>query len=106
MGYRAPRAHPFPYLRFAFGAVAEGDEKDGALAFGVRREKPGDVIIEKGEAGGAEPLGVRGKIKLAAEDAGFKLHDAIAAIAETLQNGAQVGEEEDVHGGIGGQILS
>src|SRR5713226_10012434 len=87
---------------FVFGAVAEGDEKDGALAFGVRREEFGDVVVEKGEAGGAEALGVRSKIKLAAEDAGLELHGAISAIAEALKDGAQVGQEKNGNGGVGG----
>src|SRR5712692_8865108 len=91
---------------FVFGAVAEGDEKDGALALGVRREESGDVVVEKGEAGGAEPLGVRSKIELAAEDAGFELHSAISAIAEALKDGAQVGQEKNGNVGVGGQLLS
>ena len=88
-----------------FGAVAEGYEEDGALAFGVGRKEAGDVVVEKGEAGGTETLGVRREIEFAAENAGFELHGAIAAIAKALQNGAQVGEEKDVHGGVGGQLL-
>jgi len=91
---------------FVFGAVAEGDEKNGALAFCVRREEFGDVVVEKGEAGGAEPLGVRSKIELAAEDAGFELHSPIAAIAEALKDGAQVRQEKNIHSGIRGQLLS
>src|SRR5258706_13695192 len=69
------------------------------------RKEAGDVVVEKGEARGTETLGVRREIELAAENAGFELHGAIAAVAEALQNGAQVGEEKDVHGGVGGQLL-
>src|SRR6266851_7276029 len=82
-----------PSLNFALGAMTDGDKKDGALTLGVRREKARDVVIEKGEAGGAEPLCVGCEVQLASEDAGFELHRTIAAIAEALQNGAQVGEE-------------
>src|SRR5260370_42589197 len=86
--------------------MAHRYEKDGAFAFGVRRKESSNVVVEKGEPGGPKPLRVRGKIKLAAEDASLKLNRAIATIAEALQNGAQVGEKKDVHGRIGGQILS
>src|SRR5216684_2507846 len=96
---------PSQSRRFVFGAVAEGYEEDGALALGVGREEARDVIVEESEAGGAEALGVGREIQLASEDAGFELHGAIAAIAEALQNGAQVREEKNVHGGVGGQFL-
>src|SRR5260370_1119852 len=86
--------------------MPEGDKKDGALSFGMGREKADDVIIKKSEASGAEALRVGSKIKLAAEDAGFKLHGAIATIAETLQNGAQVSQKKNVNRGVRGQILS
>src|SRR5712692_1407136 len=90
---------------FVFGAVAEGDEEDGALAFGVRREEADHVVVKESEAGSAEALGVGGEIELTAENAGFELHGAIAAIAEALQDGAQVREEKDGHGSVGGQLL-
>ncbi len=86
--------------------MAEGYEEDGAFAFGVGREEAGNVVVEESQAGGAETLGVGREIQLAAEDAGFELHGAVAAIAEALQNGAQVREEKNVHGGVGGQFLS
>src|SRR6266403_538514 len=92
-------------LGFAFGAVAHGDEEDGAFAFGVAREEAGDVVVEESEAGGAESLRVGREIKLSPEDARFELHGAIAAVAEALQNGTQVGEEKDGHSGVGGQLL-
>jgi len=66
-----------------FGAVAYGGEEDGAFAFGAGREEADDVVIEESQARGAEPLGVGRKIKLAAEDAGFQLHGAIAAVARS-----------------------
>src|SRR5229473_3717647 len=90
---------------FVFGAVAEGYEEDGAFAFGVGREEAGNVVVEESQAGGAEALGVSGEVELSAEDSGFELDGAIAAISEALQNGAHVGEEKDGHGGVGGQLL-
>ena len=70
------------------------------------REKASDVVVEKGEPGGPKPLRVRGKIKLAAEDASLKLNRAIATIAEALQNGAQVREEKDVTAASAGSSCS
>src|SRR5258708_29144878 len=99
------QAVPMRPLGFVFGAMAEGNEENGAFAFGVGREEAGDVIVEEGEAGGAEALRVASEIQLSAEDAGLELAGAIAAIAEALQDGAQVREEKDVHGGVGGQLL-
>src|SRR5256885_6397824 len=96
---------PSRSLGLVFGAVTEGYEEDGAFAFGVRGKEAGDLVVEEGEPGGAESERVGREIELAAEDAGFELHGAIAAIAKTVQNGTQVREEKDVHGGVGGQVL-
>src|SRR6266704_2593691 len=105
MRYRAPRAHPFPYLRFVFGALSDSDQENGALAFRVGREEAYHVVVEKSEAGRAEALGVSAEVQLSAKNARLKLRGAIAAIAEALQNGAQVREEKNVHGRVGGQLL-
>src|SRR4029077_3168019 len=93
------------FLGIVFCAVADGDEEDGAVAFGAGREEAGDVIVKEREAGGAKALGVSRQIELAAKDASFQLHRAIAAIAEALEDGPQVREEKDVHGGVRGQLL-
>src|SRR5712692_3071667 len=90
---------------FVFGAVAHGYEEDGAFALGVGIEEARDVVVEEGKAGGSETLGVGSQVELAAKNAGFELHGTIAAIAEALQNGAQVRQEENVRGGVGGQLL-
>src|SRR4029077_6275753 len=86
-------------------AMTNRYQENGALAFGMGRKEASDVVVEERETRGAEPLGVGREIKLAAEDAGFELHGAIAAVAEALQNGTQVGEEKDGHSGVGGQLL-
>src|SRR2546429_6586149 len=96
---------PSRSLGLVFGAVTEGYQEDGAFAFGMRGEEAGDLVVEEGEPGGAESERVGCQIELAAEDAGFELHGAIAAIAKTLQDGTQVREEKDVHGGVSGQLL-
>src|SRR5713101_2853719 len=43
---------------FVFGTVTDGDEENGAFGLGVGREEASDVVVEEGEAGGAESLGV------------------------------------------------
>ena len=61
----APSRSARPQVRspeFVFGAVADGDEEDGAFAFGVGREEAGHVVVEEGKASGAQPLGVGSQI--------------------------------------------
>ncbi len=70
------------------------------------RKKARNVVVEKSEPSRAEALGIGAEVQLTAKNAGFELHRAIAAIAEALQNGAQVREEKNVHGRVGGQLLS
>src|SRR5216684_444054 len=88
-------------VSICFDAVAHGDQKEGALACGVRGEEEGYIVVVESETSRAQSLGIGGQIKLAADDAGFQLRRAIAAIAHPSQNRAQVREEEDVHGSIG-----
>src|ERR1019366_367411 len=90
---------------FAKCAAAESDQEDCALAPGVRREEVDDVIVVKSQTAGAEALGVRGKVKLATQNAGFQLYGAVSAVPVALQNLLQVGEEEDVNGGVGRELL-
>lgn len=40
-------------LHFGFGTVTHGYQEDGALAFGMRGEEGGYVVVEKCQAGGA-----------------------------------------------------
>src|SRR6476620_8374707 len=87
------------------GTVAQGDEEDGALAFGVRGEERCNVVVEKRQAGGTQALRICGEIELAADDAGLELHGAISAIAIALQDGPQIGQKEDVDRSVGGQCL-
>src|SRR5260370_23609119 len=92
-------------LGSVFEAVANGYQENGALAFGMWGEEAGDVVVVKGEAGGAQALGIGRKIQLAAEDAGFKLHGTIAAIAKAIENRPQVCQQKNVHSGVGRQLL-
>src|SRR5438045_4553879 len=69
-------------------------------------EESGDVIVEEREAGCAEPERVRGQVELPRGDGRLELSDAIAAVAETRQQGSKIDEEIDVDGGIGSQVLA
>ena len=92
-------------LGLGFGAVAQCYQEDGALAFGVWGEESGYVVVEKREAGGTEMLSIRSQIELPSENACFKLHRAISAIAKALQDRPQIGQEEHVHRSVGRQRL-
>ena len=76
----------FPRM-LRFGAVAQGHQEDGALAFGVRGEEGGHVVVEKRQAGGAQALRIGCEIELAADDAGLKLHGAIARLPKRCRMG-------------------
>src|SRR3972149_3507016 len=86
-------------LPTAGGGVAEGGEENHALAAGVGGEELGHVVVEEGQAGGPEPLGVGRQVHLAAQDGGLELGRAIAAVAEARQHGVEVAQEVHVHGG-------
>jgi hypothetical protein len=85
--------------------VAHRYQKNGAFAIGVRREEAGYVVIVKGEAGGAQALGVGREIEFAAEDTGFNLHRTISAIPQAAEYRPQVRQKENVDGGVGRQLL-
>src|SRR5579872_5690712 len=92
-------------LRSMLRAIADGNQENCALAFGVRREKADYVVVVKSEAGRTQTLCIRCQIQLTAEDASFELHRTISAVAKALQNRMQVCQKENVYGGIGGQLL-
>src|SRR5215475_5216172 len=71
----------------------------------VRREKAGYIVVEKGQARGAEPLRVRRQIYSSAEYSCLELDRPVAAISEAVENGMKVREEEDVRGRVAGKIL-
>jgi hypothetical protein len=62
-------------------------------------------IVVKREARGAQSLRVSSQVQFAAQDARLKLRYAIAAIAEPLQDELQVSQQEDIYGGVCGQLL-
>src|SRR5205823_11156593 len=70
------------------------------------REELHHVVIEKGQAGGADTEGKRGKVRLAAANRRFELRGTIAAVAETFERRMQVDEPVKVHSRVGSQILA
>src|SRR5271167_2096617 len=92
-------------LGVAFGALTHRHQENRTFAFGVGREEANHVVVVEGEAGGAQSLSVGPQIQFAAKDSSFELNSSIPTIAETLQNGSQVRQKENVHCGVGGQLL-
>src|SRR2546423_8359559 len=64
-----------------FRWLADRHQEHHALARGVRREELRDVVIEKGQAGGADTERKRGEVRPAAANRGFELRGTIAAVA-------------------------
>src|ERR1700722_3271805 len=89
-------------LELMLRAVADGNQENCALAFGVWGEKADYVVVVKSETGRAQTLRISGQVQLAAEDASFELHRPISAVAKAPQNRMQVRQKENVYGGIGG----
>src|SRR5918999_3300525 len=93
-------------LGVALGGPAKRGQEHDALARSVRREERRYLVVIEGESGGAESLGVRGQVQLPADDAGFELGGAVAAVAETLQDTWEISQTVDVYAGVGGELLA
>ncbi len=85
--------------------MTDSDEEHRALAPGMRREEPDDLLIEEGEAGSTEALGIRRQVHPSSSDTALQLSGAIATIAPRLQDQVQIGEAVDVDRGVSGQLL-
>lgn len=88
-----------------FRLVPERYQEDCALALGMRRKEVHDIIVIEGEAGGAKVLRVGGEVELASEDAGLKLHRAIAAISKPGDDLMEIGQKEHVDASISRKFL-
>src|SRR5215467_8206695 len=71
----------------------------------VRRKKAGYIVVEKGQARGAELLRVRRQVHSAAAYSRLELDGPVAAISEAGENGMKVRKEEDVRCRVAGKIL-
>src|SRR5262249_4584707 len=82
--------------------ASDGDRKHEALARGVGREELRHVIVEEGEAAGAETERVGREVGLAAADRRLELGDAIAAAAESIQERTEIRQPVEIDRRIGG----
>ncbi len=73
-------------LWFAFQRPANREQEDGTLAFRVRRKEVGHVIIEEGQPGRTQALGVRSQVHLATDGTRLQLDSPVAAVAVLLQD--------------------
>src|SRR5215469_3965252 len=62
-----PTTQELAPLCFAFQRLANREQEDGTLAYCVRRKEVGHVIVEEGQPGRTQVLGVRGQVDLAAD---------------------------------------
>ena len=65
-------------------------------------EEAGDLVVEEGQAGGAEAQRVGGEVELAAFDGGFELGSAVVAIGSMVQ----ICEPVDVQRRIPSELLA
>src|SRR5947209_1407321 len=84
----------------------QGDQKHDALARGVGREKLRHIVVEEGESRRAQTLGVGSKVESSAQDGGFDLGRAIAAVAEALQSAIEIRQKVNIDAAIGGDFLA
>src|SRR5229473_319912 len=92
-------------LWFAFQRLANREKKDGTLAFRVRRKEVNHVIVEEGQPGRTQALGIRGQVHPPADCARLQLDGPVAAVPISFQDAFQIGEKEDVHAGVRRQLL-
>src|SRR5215471_18128797 len=62
-----PTTQELAPLCFAFQRLANREQEDGTLAFCVRRKEVSHVIVEEGQPGRTQVLGIRGQVDLAAD---------------------------------------
>src|SRR5205823_15045238 len=84
---------------------ANREEDDCTLDIRMRRKEIHYSIVEEGQPGRTQVLGIRSQVDPAADDACLQLDCPIAAVPVSLQNAFQIGEKEDGHAGIRRQLL-
>src|SRR5205809_326505 len=92
-------------LWFALQRLANREQEDGTLVFRMRRKEVNYIIVEEGQPGRTQVLGIRSQVDPAADDACLQLDGPIAAVSVSLQNTFQIGEKEDGHAGVRRQLL-
>src|SRR6185295_3851245 len=101
----SPTNRELVLLWFALQRFANREQEDGTLVFGMRRKEVNYIIVEEGQPGRTQVLGISSQVDPAADDACLQLDGPIAAVPVSLQNAFQIREKEDGHAGVGRQIL-
>ena len=73
-------------LWFAFQRLANREQEDGTLAFCVRRKEVNHVIVEEGQPGRTQALGIRSQVHPAADGTRLQLDGSVAAVPVSLQD--------------------
>src|ERR1035441_6020764 len=89
----------------AFQRLANREQEDGTLTFRVRRKEVSHVIVEESQPSRTQSLCICRQVHPAADGARLQLDRPVPAIPISLQNAIQIGEKEDVHAGVGRQLL-
>src|SRR5690349_17781732 len=76
-------------LWFALQRLANRQQEDGTLVFRMRRKELNYIIVEEGQPGRTQVLGIRSQVDPAADDACLQLDGPIAAVPVSLQNAFQ-----------------
>src|SRR5439155_14691037 len=92
-----------PWL--AFQRLANREQENGTFIFRVRRKEVNHVIVEEGQSGCTQELGIRSQVHPAADGACLQLDGPVAAVPVSFQNAFQIGKKEDVHAGVRWQFL-
>ena len=71
---------------FAFRRLANREQEDGTLVLCVWREEFSHIIVEKGQSGCTQMLGISSQVDPAADGARLQLDRAVAAVSVSFQD--------------------
>ncbi len=69
-----------------FQRVANREQEDGTLVFRVRRKEVSHVIVEEGQPGRTQVLGISSQVRPAADGPCLQLDGPVAAVPISLQD--------------------
>ena len=69
-------------LWFALQRLANREQEDGTFVFRMRRKEVNYIIVEEGQPGRTQVLGIRSQVDPAADDACLQLDGSIAAVPD------------------------
>ena len=76
--------------------MPQGHQEDGTFALSMGGEKLNHIIVIKGQPGGSQSLGIGGQVEFPSQNSCLQLHGSISPISKALQDGMNIGQEEDV----------